>query len=88
MIYKSISPEIVVPSRYIYDLVKESPITKNINNIHIIPLGVDLNFFTNKIDKEEARKKLQISSAWRYCSGFRMEGHKKLLKELVMWWKH
>ncbi len=63
MIYKSISPEIVVPSRYIYDLVKESPITKNINNIHIIPLGVDLNFFTNKIDKEEARKKLQISNS-------------------------
>src|SRR5699024_1244759 len=46
---------------YMYDLVKQSPLTKHFTNVHIIPLGVDLDFFNNKIQKEEARKKFNIS---------------------------
>lgn len=60
MIYEKINPDIVVSSKYMYDLVKQSPLTKHFTNVHIIPLGVDLDFFNNKIQKEEARKKFNI----------------------------
>ena len=60
MIYEKINPDIVVSSKYMYDLVKQSPLTKHFTNVHIIPLGVDLAFFNNKIQKEEARKKFNI----------------------------
>lgn len=60
MIYEKINPDIVVSSKYMYDLVKQSPLTKHFKNVHIIPLGVDLEFFNNKIQKEDARKKFNI----------------------------
>jgi len=60
MIYDKINPEIVVSSEYMYNLVKQSPLTKHFSNVHIIPLGIDLDFFNNKIGKAEARKKLNI----------------------------
>ena len=60
MIYEKINPDIVVSSKYMYDLVKQSPLTKHFKNVHIIPLGIDLDFFNNKIQKEEARKKFNI----------------------------
>ena len=60
MTYEKINPDIVVSSKYMYDLVKQSPLTKHFTNVHIIPLGVDLAFFNNKIQKEEARKKFNI----------------------------
>ena len=60
MIYEKINPHIVVSSKYMYDLVKQSPLTKHFQNVHIIPLGIDLDFFNNKIKKEEARQKFNI----------------------------
>lgn len=60
MIYEKINPEIVVSSKYMYDLVKQSPLTKHFTNVHIIPLGIDLEFFNDEIGKIEARKKLNI----------------------------
>ena len=60
MIYKKINPEIVVSSKYMYDLIKQSPLTNHFTNIHIIPFGVDLKFFSNSIEKKEARKKFNI----------------------------
>jgi len=62
MIYEKINPEIVVSSKYMYDLIKESPLTKHFTNVHIIPLGIDLEFFNDKIGKSEARKKWNISN--------------------------
>ena len=61
MIYEKINPDIVVSSKYMYNLVKQSPLTKHFTNVHIIPLGIDLNFFNDKIKKQEARKKFNIS---------------------------
>lgn len=60
MIYEKINPEIVVSSKYMYDLVKQSPLTKHFTNIHIIPLGIDLEYFNNNIGKKEAREKFNI----------------------------
>ena len=60
MIYEKINPDIVVSSKYMYNLVKQSPLTKHFTNVHIIPLGVDLKFFNNQIQKTEARKKFNI----------------------------
>lgn len=60
MIYEKINPEIVVSSKYMYDLVKQSPLTKHFTNVHIIPLGIDLEYFNNNIEKKEARKKFNI----------------------------
>lgn len=59
-IYEKINPEIIVSSQYMYDLVKQSPITKHFTNVNIIPLGIDLNFFNDKMGKTEARKKLNL----------------------------
>ena len=59
-IYNNIDINIVVPSKYIYDLVKQSPLTKHFENVHIIPLGIDLDFFNDKIGKKEARKELNL----------------------------
>ena len=60
MVYEKINPEIVVSSKYMYDLIKESPLTKHFTNVYIIPLGIDLDFFNDKIGREEARKKWNI----------------------------
>lgn len=60
MIYEKINPEIVVSSKYMYDLVKQSPLTKHFDNVHIIPLGIELEYFNNNIEKKEARKKFNI----------------------------
>lgn len=60
MIYEQINPEIIVPSQYMYDLIKQSPLTKHFTNVHIIPLGIDLNKFSKNINQKEARKKFNI----------------------------
>ena len=60
MIYKQINPEIVVSSKYMYDVIKQSPLTKHFTNVHIIPLGIDLNKFGKNINQKEARKKFNI----------------------------
>ncbi len=62
MVYKSINPHIIVSSKFMYDLLKNSPLTKHFTNVHLIPLGIDLKEFNNKISKEEARKKLDIKN--------------------------
>lgn len=59
-IFKQINPDVIVSSKYMYDLVKQSPITRDLMNVHFIPLGIDLNFFNNKIGKIKSRAKLNI----------------------------
>lgn len=60
MIYKQINPEIVVSSKYMYDVIKQSPLTKHFTNVHIIPLGINLNKFGKNVNQKEARKKFNI----------------------------
>lgn len=60
-VYSKINPDIIVTSKYMLDLLKTSPLTQHFNHVHLIPLGVDLNYFNDKISKKEACKKLGIN---------------------------
>ena len=60
-IYKNMNPHILVSSEFMYNLVKESPLTKHFTNVHLLPFGIDLDLFNDKIDKEKSRKKFKIS---------------------------
>ncbi len=60
LVYDNIKPSILVSSKYMYNMVKESPLTQNFTDVNIIPFGIDLEFFTDKIGKEEARRRFNI----------------------------
>ena len=51
--------DIIVHSKFMYDMAKKHPHIKNLR-IHQIPLGVDIAKFDFKLSKEEAKKKLNI----------------------------
>ena len=51
--------DIVVHSKFMYDMAMQNPYTKNLR-IHEIPLGVDISKFDFKLTKEEAKRKLNI----------------------------
>ncbi len=51
--------DIIVHSKFMYDMAKKNPYTKNLR-IHEIPLGVDMSKYEFKLSKEEAKKKLNI----------------------------
>jgi len=59
-VYSSIDPDIVVSSKYMYDMLKESPLTRHFKNVHIIPFGIDLEYFSNRFDKKFARDYFSI----------------------------
>ena len=52
--------DIVVASQYMLKMVKESPITQNNQNIHLIPFGINLELFTQNRKREEVRKSFGI----------------------------
>lgn len=60
-VYKNIDIDIVVSTEYMYNLVKTSPLTRHFENVHLIPFGVDLKFFANRIDKKKACEQLGIN---------------------------
>ena len=59
-IYKDLDIDIVVASQWMYNMVKKSPLTKHFERIHLIPFGVDLDFFKRRENREEIRKRLGI----------------------------
>ena len=61
LVYENIDPDIIVHSPYILNLVKESPLTKHFKNVHLLPFGIDINYFDKKYSKEEACNKLEIN---------------------------
>jgi len=52
--------DIVVASQYMLRMVKDSPITQNNPNVHVIPFGINLDTFTQDIDREKVRKSFGI----------------------------
>lgn len=62
LVYENIDADIIVHSPYILNLVKQSPLTKHFKNVHLLPFGIDINYFDKKFTKEEACKKLGIDS--------------------------
>lgn len=59
-VFDHINVDLTLPSEWMIDLVKASPILKKQKNIHKIPFGIDAEKF-NSITYEAARKKLEIS---------------------------
>ena len=58
-VFQNLDIDIVVSSEWAKKYVLESPITRDIKRIHIIPFGIELEIFEN-CHKEEAKQKLQI----------------------------
>ncbi|MDO4921401.1 MAG: glycosyltransferase [Phascolarctobacterium sp.] len=61
-IFNSLDIDIVVASKWMKNLIDESPITKSLKRIHIIPFGINLEKY--KVDdnrKNRIRKKLGIT---------------------------
>lgn len=59
-VYDNIDVDIIVSTPYMLNLIKESPLTKNLTHVHLIPFGIDLNKFKES-DKEKARNNLSIN---------------------------
>lgn len=53
--------DIAVPTDWMLNLVKESPILKGIKHVHKIPFGIDIDKF-GKVSNKEARKYFDIPS--------------------------
>ena len=52
--------DIIVPSKFMMDLLKKNPYTKNLN-IHFLPFGIDVTKYEFAISKEDAKIKLGIN---------------------------
>lgn len=58
-VYDHIDVDYVVSSKYMYDLFKNSPLTSG-KRVHLIPFGIDINYFSKDISHEEALKRYNI----------------------------
>lgn len=52
--------DLVVASSYMMDLVKNSPITKHVKHVHLIPFGIDTNRFSPSRNQKEIRRRWGI----------------------------
>lgn len=59
-IYKDLDIDIVVASQWMLNLVKQSPLTKHFEKVHLIPFGIDLEIFKRRENRDGIRKKLGI----------------------------
>lgn len=58
-VYQKIDPDFIVTTKYMENLFKESPLTKN-KRVHIIPFGINTNEFYHKYTQQEAKKHYSI----------------------------
>ena len=58
-VFKDLDVDLIIPTDWLFNLVKESPILKDIEHKHKIFFGIDKNKF-GKISYKDARKKLNI----------------------------
>jgi glycosyltransferase involved in cell wall biosynthesis len=61
-IYKDLDIDLVVASEWMYEMVKQSPLTAHFKKVHLIPFGIDTNLFKRKEKRDEIRKGLGIDS--------------------------
>lgn len=59
-VFRRLDVDIVVASEYMMELVKQSPITSHLENVHLIPFGIDIGLFTQEKASESIRKRLKI----------------------------
>lgn len=60
-LYPKIDADIVVASKWMLNILKESPLTSHFERIHHIPFGINLDTFKDKGTKEIDREELGIS---------------------------
>lgn len=61
-IYPKLDIDIVVTTPFMENMIKNSPLTQCFKNVHLIPFGIDLNKFNDKMGREKARKILKIQN--------------------------
>jgi len=61
-VFQNFDIDVVVASKYMYDMVKSSPITGHLPNVHHIPFGIETDLFNYSINKEQVRERLQINN--------------------------
>lgn len=44
-IFNQLDADIIISTPFMQDMINNCPITKNLNNVHIIPFGIDLDMF-------------------------------------------
>jgi glycosyltransferase involved in cell wall biosynthesis len=59
-VFAKIDIDIVVASDYMMKMVKESPITSHLQNVHKIPFGIDIDLFSSTGSRKDVRDKLGI----------------------------
>jgi glycosyltransferase involved in cell wall biosynthesis len=59
-IFSDLNVDLVVASKWMLDMVKRSPVTAHIQNVHLIPFGIDAKVFHAKRNKILIRKQLGI----------------------------
>lgn len=60
-VYAQLNVDIVVASKWMQNMVVESPLTTHFKRVHLIPFGIDLSIFSPKRDKQALREKYGIS---------------------------
>ena len=59
-VFSKLDVDLVVTSQWMLDLIKKSPITKHIKNVHLIPFGINLKKYKNYNNSTKLRRKYNI----------------------------
>lgn len=59
-VYETLSADIVVASRHMLDMVRASPLTSHLENLHLIPFGVNRDIYLPDSEKSRSRHVLGI----------------------------
>lgn len=60
-VYDNLDIDVIVTTPYMLNMVKSSPLTANFTNVHLVPFGIDLDKFSSKFSKEQAKQKMGIN---------------------------
>lgn len=60
-VYKNIDIDIVVASKWMYEMVSKSPFSKYFKRVHLIPFGIDLQLFKRRSSRSKLRRNLDIN---------------------------
>lgn len=60
-LFENMDIDLVVASKWMEDIVTNSPITGNLKHVHRIPFGIDLSLFSERINQEELRVQKSIN---------------------------
>ena len=59
-VYTSIDVDIVVASQWMKRLVEDSPLTSHFKNVHLIPFGINIDVFSENLNRQSIREQLGI----------------------------